>query len=165
MSQSQPNPWKITSIALVAGIAGALAAGVVVARTHESSPAAAALEQQPVEAPEEPVAEAPAAPAVEAPAAPVAEAAPKRSVEDCERYRYKTRTDGGRVVKNGLIGGALGAGLGAAGGAIGGAAGKGAGIGALAGAVVSTGYTLHDEHRQKQASRDAYHACLARNRS
>ena len=69
------------------------------------------------------------------------------------------------MVKNGLIGGALGAGLGAAGGAIGGAAGKGAGIGALAGAVVSTGYTLHDEHRQKQASRDAYHACLARNRS
>ena len=30
---------------------------------------------------------------------------------------------------------------------------------------LQTGYTLHDEHKQKQASRDAYHACLARNRS
>ena len=66
-------------------------------------------------------------------------------------------------MKNGVIGGALGAGLGAAGGAIGGSAGKGAGIGALAGAVLSSGYTLHDEHRRKESARRAYEACLARN--
>ena len=89
--------------------------------------------------------------------------APSQSVEDCERYLQSAHTDGGRVVKNGLIGGALGAGLGAAGGAIAGSAGTGAGVGALAGAAVSSGYTLYDEHKKKEDARRAYQACLARN--
>ncbi|MDJ0852703.1 MAG: hypothetical protein QNK04_30405 [Myxococcota bacterium] len=162
MSQSQSNPWKITTIALVASVASALATSVFVAGARETdrndTQPEIAVEAEPGPAVRPEVQEAPAAPVAKA-------AAPERSLENCERYRYKTRTDGGRVVKNGLIGGALGAGLGAAGGAIGGSAGKGAGIGAAAGAVIGTGYTLHDEHKQKQASRDAYHACLARNRS
>jgi hypothetical protein len=171
MSQSQSNPWKIATIAIIASIAGALAAGVVVAGVQESRHAAevqipsqtepAVPETEPTPA-IEPVQ---AAEPVPAPEPVVQAAAPKRNIEDCERYRYKTNTDGGRVVKNGVIGGVLGAGLGAAGGAIGGSAGKGAGIGALAGAVVGTGYTLYDEHEQKEASEDAYRACVDRNRS
>jgi len=168
MTQHHSNPWKTATIAIIASVVGALAAGVVVARVSD---ARNELEQQAALDPTEP--EGQPIPEVEPEAQPVAQpvaqpapvAAAKPNIEDCERYRYKTRTDGGRVVKNGLIGGALGAGVGAAGGAIGGSAGKGAGIGALAGAAVGTGYTLHDEHKQKQASRDAYHACLNRNRS
>jgi hypothetical protein len=145
MAHTQSNPWKIAVIALVASIVAALASGMVVANARDARDPAASESQ----------AEGTASPA---PAQPT-----RGFVEDCERYRYMAHTDGGRVVKNGLIGGALGAGLGAAGGAIGGSAGKGAGIGALAGAVVSSGYTLHDEHRKKEAARHAYGACLARN--
>lgn len=167
MSQTQSNPWKIATIAMIASIAGALAAGAVVAKVMDSGNAAeaqSAPQTLPVEPIAEPIAEAEPVETVQ-PAEPAQVAAPQRSVEDCERYHYKTSTDGRRVVKNGLIGGALGAGLGAAGGAIGGDAGKGAGIGALAGATVGTGYTLYDEHEQKEASQEAYRACLERNRS
>ena len=142
MAHVRSNPWKIAVIALVASIFAALASGIVVAKVREAGDPAAA----------EPEVEA------TAPAQPA-----RGYVEDCERYRYMAHTDGGRVVKNGLIGGALGAGLGAAGGAIAGSTGKGAGIGALAGAAVSSGYTLHDEHRKREAARHADGACLARN--
>jgi len=171
MSQSQSNPWKIATIAMIASIAGALVAGVVVAGVQDSRHG---TEVQSISQTELAVPETQPTPAVEpvqaaepVPAAvPVVQAAaPKRNIENCEGYRYKTSTDGGRVVKNGAIGGVLGAGLGAAGGAIGGSAGKGAGIGALAGAVAGSGYTLYDEHEKKEASAEAYRACLDRNRS
>ena len=129
MSQSQSNPWKVATFCIIASIAGALAAGVVVARVQDArhevaqqtASASAEVENEPateiapipeVEPTPQPVvaAEPKPQPVVAAEPRPVVAAAPKRSVEDCERYRYKTNTDGGRVVKNGLIGGALGAG-------------------------------------------------------
>lgn len=150
MAHVQSNPWKIAVIALVASIFAALTSGIVVARVQDARNRAAtesAAEQSGFPVPASAVAQA---------------AAPVGYAENCERYRHPAHTDGRRVVKNGLIGGALGAGLGAAGGAIAGSTGKGAGIGALAGAAVSSGYTLHDEHRKKEAARRSYGACLAR---
>ncbi|MBW2286335.1 MAG: hypothetical protein JRG80_00315 [Deltaproteobacteria bacterium] len=159
---TQSNPWKMATIAMIASLFAALVSGGVVAKVYNT-------ENQPEGTPvviselTETVPEPEPAPVVAAATAPAAAPAPHRSIENCEHYRYQTHTDGGRVVKNGLIGGALGAGLGAAGGAIGGNAGKGAGIGAAAGAVVGSGYTLHDESKKKDAARRAYSACLARN--
>ena len=158
MSQIQSNPWKTASIAIVTSIFAALASGVVVAKVQDARNQAAS---EPQTITEEPAPEQDEEAQQTAAPAPL----PRRNIEDCERYLHDAHTDGGRVVKNGLIGGALGAGLGAAGGAIGGSAGKGAGIGALAGAAVSSGYTLHDEHRKKEDARRAYQACLARNGS
>jgi hypothetical protein len=165
---TQSNPWKVATIAMIASLFAALLSGVVVAKIHnaedrpEVTPEVISELTETVPEPEPQMQPAPVVAAAPAPA-PAAAPAPQRSIENCERYRYKTHTDGGRVVKNGLIGGALGAGLGAAGGAIGGNTGKGAGIGALAGAAVSSGYTLHDESKKKDESRRAYSACLARN--
>ena len=62
-----------------------------------------------------------------------AQAAHGSAAEVCEYHLQRAHTDGGRVVKNGLISGLFGAGIGAVGGAIGGSAGRGAGIGAGAG--------------------------------
>ena len=36
MSQSQSNPWKVATFCIIASIAGALAAGVVVARVQDA---------------------------------------------------------------------------------------------------------------------------------
>jgi len=87
------------------------------------------------------------------------------AAEYCEYHQQRAHTDGGRVVKNGLIGGLFGAGIGAVGGAIGGSAGKGAGIGAGAGVAAGAGYTLYDEHKKKEAARAAYHECMVRHSS
>jgi hypothetical protein len=154
------NPWKIATIAIVASLAGAISGGIVVASVPDAGPETdtAAVETTSAEdATEDAAAEA----------APTAVAPAPQPRENCERYAAVIHTDGGRVVKNGLVGTAVGAGLGAAGGAIadgGSGAGKGAGIGALVGAAAGTAYGLNEESKKKDQARRDYEACLARNR-
>jgi len=90
---------------------------------------------------------------------------PPALIEDCNRYAAATSRDGGRILRDGVIGGALGAGVGAAGGAIadgGDGAGKGAGIGALLGAAAGTLHGMSEENRKTEAARNAYRDCMAR---
>ena len=154
------NPWKIATIAIVASLAGAISGGIVVAGVRDVDPESAAVETAAVDEAAG-VAEAEAAPGAVTPAP-----APQPR-ENCEAHAEKVHTDGGRLVKNGLVGTAVGAGLGAAGGAIvdgGSGAGKGAGIGALVGATAGTAYGLNEESKKKHEARREYEACLARNR-
>jgi hypothetical protein len=156
------NPWKIATIAIVASLAGAISGGIVVASVPDAGPETDTAAVETTAAEQETVlAAAEAAPTAVAPAP-----APQPR-ENCERYAAAIDTDGGRVVKNGLVGTAVGAGLGAAGGAIadgGSGAGKGAGIGALVGAAAGTAYGLNEESKKKDQARRDYEACLARNR-
>jgi len=90
---------------------------------------------------------------------------PHAVIEDCNRYAAATTRDDGRILRDGVIGGALGAGVGAAGGAIadgGDGAGKGAGLGALLGAAAGTLHGLNEENRKTEAARNAYGECMAR---
>jgi hypothetical protein len=139
MERQIRNPWKLATFAILGSVAAVIVSGIVVASVRDAGPefetAAVEAEQQ--------------------------------HGEDCSRYAAAIHTDAKRVVKTGLIGTAVGAGVGAAGGAIvdgGDGAGKGAGIGALIGATGGTVYGLNEESKKKDAARQAYEACLARNR-
>jgi uncharacterized protein YcfJ len=138
------NPWKLATLAIVGGLAGAIASGIVVASVRDANPSLETV-------------------AVETAAVEVQQ----QRREDCSRYAAGTHTDAKRVVKTGLVGTVIGAGVGAAGGAIvdgGNGAGKGAGVGALVGAAGGTVYGLNEESKKKDAAHRAYEACLARNR-
>ena len=155
--QTQMNPWKIATLAIVGASAAAFvsAAGLAKVDDWNGSPAEESAQIE---------ASAPSAPAARV--ARAAEPAPLyREREDCERYASAARRNNGRVVRDGLVGGAVGAGLGAAGGAIadgGSGAGKGAGIGALVGAAAGTFYGFDQEQRKTEQAQAAYEACLQR---
>lgn len=155
------NPWKIATIAIMACLVGAVVSGIVVAKSNHAASEPTALEvfQTPDN---EPVPEVVAPPVATAPPQPAPGSVP---LEDCERHRWATQRDNGRVVRDGAVGGLIGAGLGAATGAIvsgGKGAGKGAGIGALVGV---TGGALHgysEENSRVDQARQTYYACMAR---
>lgn len=87
-----------------------------------------------------------------------------RAVDDCNRYAAQVARNNGRIVKEGLIGGAVGAGIGAAGGAVadgGSGAGKGAGIGAIVGAAAGAIHGLSEENRKSEQAAVAYRTCMA----
>ncbi len=169
------NRWKIATIAIMACLVGAVVSGIVVAKSNHAASEPTALEvfQTPDN---EPVPEVLAPPVATAPpqlapdpVQPVAVPAPGSvPLEDCERHRWATQRDNGRVVRDGAVGGLIGAGLGAATGAIvsgGKGAGKGAGIGALVGV---TGGALHgysEESRRVDRASHSYYACMARRNS
>ena len=164
------NPWKIATLAIMAGLIGAVVSGIVVAKSNHARSEATALEVFQA-ADNEPVPEVVAPPLATAPPQPapvqpvVVPALSSVPLEDCERHRWATQRDNGRVVRDGAVGGLIGAGLGAATGAIvsgGKGAGKGAGIGALVGV---TGGALHgysEESRRADQARQTYYACMAR---
>ncbi len=175
------NPWKIATIAIMACLTGAVVSGIVVAKSNRagSEPAAREVFQAPdiepvpeVVAP--PLATAPPQPApapaqqaeAPAPVQPVAAPAPVSvPLEDCERHRWATQRDNGRVVRDGAVGGLIGAGLGAATGAIvdgGKGAGKGAGIGALVGVTGGALHGYNEENHRADRARQTYYACMAR---
>jgi hypothetical protein len=137
--RTRRNPRKIGALAVGAVLAAIVivAGHFLTAETPEVDPEAAARAPEPT----------------------------AQAIEDCNRYAASVTRDSGRIVRDGLVGGAVGAGLGAAGGAIadgGSGAGKGAGIGALVGATAGGLYGLNEENRKTQVARDAYRDCLAR---
>ncbi|MBW2269729.1 MAG: hypothetical protein JRH16_14245 [Deltaproteobacteria bacterium] len=163
----QSNPWKLATIAILSAVTAALVSGVVVAQVHEAKDAEAAADSPPeldVGAMTEPEPE-PAKVVAGAQAQP----APRPAVyrENCDKYAWAADRRGRHVARDGVMGAAVGAGLGAAGGAIasgGSGAGKGAGIGAIVGLAGGTLYGVNQENQRTQAARNAYHACLARQR-
>jgi len=160
MSETTWNPWKATTIGIVAMVATALVTGVVVANY-------VGRDTDTQDAPRV------AANAPSRPAAPQAAPAPRErhvaarpsaaDIEDCNRYAASARNTAGETLKDALIGGAAGAGLGAAGGAIadgGSGAGKGAGIGGILGAAAGTLYGLHDASHNDAEVATAYRVCM-----
>lgn len=127
MSDSNWNPWKMTTIGMVLVLVTALVTGLVVANWPGNGngkvQTTSAVRRAPVRY-------------AAAPAEPVRYAAPPAS---CDRTP--------EVLKDALIGGAVGAGVGAASGAIVGGkhnpVGKGAAIGGLVGATAGTAYGLN----------------------
>jgi hypothetical protein len=179
MTNSNWNPWKLTTMGLLLSIVVALVTGLVVANWTGSPPEGdqrTAIRSQEPAAPARSksapraIASAPAAPAqapvVSAPAAPAPKVPTQSAIEACNQY---AAADAGshdktmEVVKDGLIGAVGGAAIGAAGGAIAGG-GKGAGTGAAIGGLVGAGggtlYGLNENRRQDERYREAYASCM-----
>jgi len=146
--EQQWNPWKFTTIGMLAVLTTALLTGVVVANyvgAQKPHPIALRYSQ---------------------PAAPVAVRPSAADIDECNRYASTATHDKAReALTDALVGGALGAGLGAAGGAIadgGGGAGKGAGIGGLVGAAAGTLYGVNQVNQNDARAAAAYRACMRR---
>jgi hypothetical protein len=155
------NPWKMTTLAILLVIATALVTGLVVASWNDTeSPKSATTSPPPTGQTATPK------PAASKPAAPKAAAA-KPTPADVEACNLQARSHTGdktlEVIKDAAIGGAIGAGVGAAGGAIAGggsSAGKGAGIGGVVGLAAGTLYGLNENKANDSRYVEAYRSCM-----
>lgn len=150
MAEGQPNPWKLTTIALLLVVATALVTALVMANWgggEKPSTQKAASQKVGGGTPARPVVVPTAA-----------------DIEACNtQAKAQVGSATTEVLKDAVIGGAVGAGVGAAGGAIasgGKGAGKGAAIGGVVGATAGTLYGLNEANKNDARYQEAYRQCM-----